>query len=106
MKPAPDNIFLLTDSLPTMGTESPGANGFPEKNVSVYFNEAIEALPARVPVNIILYPMEGDPVAAVAFWRLAKNTRGLFLPLEGLAVKPCWILCKFSFIPTLNQAIQ
>jgi len=29
-------------------------------------------------VNIILYPMEGDPLAADAYWRLAKKTKGAF----------------------------
>jgi hypothetical protein len=35
-------------------------------------------VPPQIPVNIILYPMEGDPMAADAYWRLAKNTRGSF----------------------------
>jgi hypothetical protein len=30
-------------------------------------------------VNVILLPMEGDPMAASAFWRLAQLTRGSFL---------------------------
>jgi hypothetical protein len=42
------------------------------------FQEAIKKLPAGIPVNIILYPMEGDPLAADAYWRLAKRTKGSF----------------------------
>ena len=78
MQPAPDNIFLLTDSLPTMGAGKPWRKRVSgDKRLSL-FNEAIRRLPSRVPVNIILYPMEGDPLAADAYWRLAKNTRGSF----------------------------
>jgi hypothetical protein len=78
MIPPPDNIFLLTDSLPTMGSNRPRKKTVSgEKRLSLLL-EAVEALPPRVPVNIILYSMEGDPVAASAYWRLAAQTRGSF----------------------------
>ncbi|MGD9228851.1 MAG: hypothetical protein PVF26_20260, partial [Desulfobacterales bacterium] len=77
MKPTPDNIFLLTDSLPTMGSSKPWRKRVSSKKRLSLFNEAIRKLP-RAPVNIILYPMEGDPLAADAYWRLAKDTRGSF----------------------------
>jgi hypothetical protein len=32
-----------------------------------------------VPVNVILLPMEGDPMAPAAYWTLARRTRGSFL---------------------------
>ena len=78
MKPTPDNIFLLTDGLPTMGSSKPWRTRVPSKKRVSLFNEAISQLPKRVPVNIILYPMEGDPMAADAYWRLAKKTKGSF----------------------------
>jgi F0F1-type ATP synthase membrane subunit b/b' len=78
MNPAPDNIFLLTDSLPTMGAQKPWGKRVSGKKRLSLFDEAIRQLPGRVPVNIILYPMEGDPFAASAFWKLAKDTRGSF----------------------------
>jgi hypothetical protein len=78
MKPAPDNIFLLVDSLPTMGASKPWRKRVSGKKRLSLFKEAIRKLPAGVPVNIILYPMEGDPRAADAYWRLAKNTHGSF----------------------------
>ncbi len=78
MKPAPDNIFLLSDSLPTMGAKKPWGKRVSGKKRLRLFNAAIRRLPSRVPVNIILYPMEGDPFAASAFWKLAKDTRGSF----------------------------
>ena len=78
MKPAPDNIILLSDSLPTMGAKKPWGKRVSGKKRLRLFNAAIRRLPSRVPVNIILYPMEGDPFAASAFWKLAKDTRGSF----------------------------
>jgi hypothetical protein len=76
--PAPDNIFLLTDGLPTMGSKKPWSKRVsPKKRLSL-FDDAITRLPSMVPINIILYPMEGDPQAASAYWRLAKDTRGSF----------------------------
>ena len=78
MNPAPDNIFLLTDGLPTMGAKKPWRKRVSGKKRLSLFNDAVKTLPPKIPVNIILYPMEGDPAAAVSFWKLAKNTRGSF----------------------------
>jgi hypothetical protein len=78
MKPAPDNIFLLVDGLPTMGAKKPWRKRVSSKKRLKLFHEAANRLSAGVPVNIILYPMEGDPLAADAYWRLAKKTRGSF----------------------------
>jgi hypothetical protein len=78
MTPSPDNIFLLTDSLPTMGKSTPWRNKISgDKRLSL-FNEAVRMLSPRIPVNIILYHMEGDPNAASAYWRLAMVTKGSF----------------------------
>jgi len=75
----PDNIILLTDGLPTMGT-SPGSRAtVTAKRRLRLFNTAKDLLPRGIPVNIILFPMEGDPMAASAFWKLAMGTRGSFL---------------------------
>lgn len=78
MRPAPDNIFLLSDSLPTMGEKKPWGKRVSGKKRLSLFYEAIRRLPSRVPVNIILYPMEGDPFAASAFWKLARDSGGSF----------------------------
>jgi hypothetical protein len=43
------------------------------------FERAIAQLPRSIPVNVILAPMEGDPMAASAFWQLAQLTSGAFL---------------------------
>ncbi len=78
MNPAPDNIFLLSDGLPTMGEKKPWSNRVSAQKRLSLFHEAIRRLPADIPVNIILYPMEGDPFAASAYWKLARDTRGSF----------------------------
>lgn len=79
MSPAPDNLFLLTDGLPTMGKDKPwGSRVSADKRLSL-FRDAVKRLPAGLPVNTILLPMEGDPMAASAFWRLAVDTRGSFM---------------------------
>jgi DNA-binding XRE family transcriptional regulator len=78
MNPKPDNIFLLTDGLPTMGARKPWRNTVSgDKRLSL-FRDAASKLPKGVPVNIILYPMEGDPLASSFFWRLAVLTNGSF----------------------------
>jgi len=80
LEPLPDNIFLLTDGLPTQGRVVPSK---PEMiNVSRridLFNKARRELPGRVPLNIILLPMDGDPDAAAHYWRLAVERRGSFM---------------------------
>jgi hypothetical protein len=79
MSPAPDNLFLLTDGLPTMGKDKPwGSRVSADKRRSL-FRDAVKRLPAGLPVNTILLPMEGDPMAAGEFWRLAVDTRGSFM---------------------------
>jgi hypothetical protein len=83
MSPAPDNIFLLTDSLPTMGEGKPRAKKVSAKRRRGLFDQAVRLLPSRVPVNVILYPMEGDPMAASLFWKLAVDTKGSFFCPSG-----------------------
>jgi hypothetical protein len=78
MRPLPDNIFLLTDSLPTMGARKPLSKRVSGKRRLKLFKEAVRKLPGGVPVNVIMYPMEGDPLAASLFWRLAAETNGSF----------------------------
>ncbi|MFC1824431.1 VWA domain-containing protein [Thermodesulfobacteriota bacterium] len=78
MTPPPDNVFLLVDSLPTMGAGKPWLKRVSGKKRLSLFRKAVQRLPGGIPVNIILYSMEGDPMAADAFWRLAKIRRGSF----------------------------
>lgn len=75
----PDNIFLITDGLPTQGQSKPGKPTVSGKQRRVLFNEAVKLVPRGVPVNVILFPMEGDPEAAAAFWQLGLSSNGAFL---------------------------
>ena len=79
LQPKPDNIVLLVDGLPTMGRTPPKSNKVSAKQRLKLFNRAFDQLPKSIPVNVILFPMEGDPEASSAFWRLAMATRGSFL---------------------------
>jgi len=79
LDPPPDNVYLLTDGLPTQGAKQPrGKTVSPARRLS-HFREALEVLPSRVPVNVILFPMEGDPDAAISFWLLAQRSGGSLL---------------------------
>lgn len=79
LNPRPDNIILITDGLPTQGLNKPKRNTITGPEREKLFNSAIDRLPKGIPVNVILAPMEGDPMAAAHFWYLAQFTRGAFI---------------------------
>ncbi len=79
MEPRPDNVFLVTDGLPTIDRERGLRYKISGEQRLDFFDSALEALPRGVPVNVILLPLEGDPMAAAAYWRLAQVSRGSFL---------------------------
>lgn len=84
LSPKPDNVYLLTDGLPTQGLVEATDRGVSGRERMRHFQRAVRRLPLNVPINVILYPMEGDPNAAWAFWELALNTGGSLLsPAEG-----------------------
>lgn len=76
MNPPPDNIILLTDGLPTQGERPAGRKTVSGRERLRLFDDALDELPRGVPVNVVLFPMEGDPMAMPAFWRLAMASRG------------------------------
>jgi hypothetical protein len=76
LDPKPDNIYLLVDGLPTMGEIMPNRAGVTGRERRGHFNRAARELPFNVPVNVILYAMEGDPQSAPAYWWLALSTGG------------------------------
>ena len=79
MKPPPDDVYLLVDGLPTLGS-GPARRRTVSSNQRIkYFDDAVRRLPRGVPVNVILYPFEGDPAAASAFWDFSIRTRGSYL---------------------------
>ena len=77
--PPPDNIFLITDGLPTQGGSPPRGTTISGNQRQRLYRQAVRQLPANVPVNIILAPMEGDPLAASEFWQLAQRSGGSFM---------------------------
>lgn len=79
LRPQPDNIYLITDGLPTQGSKrTRGATISGQQRLKL-FEAAIKNLPKSVPVNTILSPMEGDPEAAYAFWQLSRLTDGSYM---------------------------
>ena len=79
MKPRPDNLILLTDGLPTQGEKVAKGGTVSGRQRMKFFNRAVDELPRSMPVNTILFPMEGDPLASSAYWQLAAATRGSYL---------------------------
>jgi len=79
MTPQPDNIFLITDGLPTLGKKAAKSGSITGAQRYSLFNEASRELQSGIPVNTMLLPLEGDNYAAAAFWRLAIISRGAFV---------------------------
>ena len=79
MASRPDNVILITDGLPTQGRSKPkAAKVTPSERIRLA-QEAIKIIPEHIPVNTILLPMEGDPMAAMIYWQLAIDTKGSFM---------------------------
>ena len=78
LRPIPDNIYLIIDSLPTQGQEGFEPGVIDSRDRLDLFSDSLLLLPAS-PVNVILFPMEGDPFAAPSYWQLAQTTGGSFL---------------------------
>jgi Mg-chelatase subunit ChlD len=81
LQPAPDNVILITDGLPTQGDKPPLLRTLVTmEQREDLMQDAVKSLPGSPPpVSIVLLPMEGDPAAPIYFWRLARSTGGGFL---------------------------
>ena len=82
MNPRPDNVILLVDSMPTMDAPTSGKAVIGAGERLNLFSRAVDLIPSGIPVNIMLYPMEGDAQASVSFWALAMKTRGSFISVS------------------------
>ena len=83
LDPLPDNVFLLTDGLPTQGASPPSRVGWVDSRARVrFFDRAVRDLPPRIPINVIFYPMDGDPEATGYFWMMASRSRGSFVSVS------------------------
>lgn len=80
LSPAPDQIVLITDGLPTQGATPPAIKKYIDaRGRERLFDEAIKKVPRKVPVDVVLFPMKGDNPAAYRFWQLARTTGGSYL---------------------------
>lgn len=79
LKQKPDNIILITDGLPTQGNKKTNKRKVSPSERIELFSKAIKIIPSGIPVNSILLPMEGDPMAASLYWKLAIETNGSFM---------------------------
>jgi hypothetical protein len=83
LSPMPDNVILLTDGLPTIGKSRGLRRKISADRRLSLFEQAARNWPRDIPVNVLLFPMEGDPQAASSFWMLAAATGGsFFCPAE------------------------
>jgi len=79
LDPPPSGIVLITDHTPTVGASGAGRGRIGPRRRRELFGEAFQRLPPRVPVNVVLLPMEGDPMAASLFWQLSQVTGGVLI---------------------------
>ena len=79
MRPPPDNVFLLADGLPTMNAPTTTRSTVSGGRRIRLFQEAIGELIAGIPINVIMFPLEGDPFAAASYWQLAYVTGGTMM---------------------------
>jgi hypothetical protein len=79
MTPRPDQVVLVTDGMPTQGKDKGQRKFVNASQRARLFDEARRSLPANVPVDVILLPMQGDLPAAHRFWTMARETGGNFM---------------------------
>ena len=82
LTPRPDNIILLVDGLPTMDEPTTNRRLVSGRDRVRLFTNALRELPSNIPVNIFLYPLEGDYEAPILFWVLAYRTGGSFISVS------------------------
>lgn len=79
LSPIPDNVYIITDGLPTQDDKPPRGATVTGKRRLDMFGEAISRLPKQIPINVVMFPMEGDPMASAAYWNVARATGGAFI---------------------------
>ncbi len=82
LTPRPDNIILLVDSLPTMEEEQSSKGVVSGRERVGLHDRAVRELPSGIPVNILLFPMEGDYDASMKYWLLAYATGGSYMSIS------------------------
>ena len=82
LTPRPDNVILITDGLPTMREATTSRKTITGRDRFALHGQAVREIPSGVPINTLLFPMEGDYDAAVAYWALAHSTNGSFISVS------------------------
>ena len=82
LNPPPDNVLLLVDSLPTTDQLEPERGMVTGAERLRFHYDAIDVIPSGVPINVLLYPMEGDYQASIAYWLLAYGTGGSYMSIS------------------------
>ena len=79
LHPQPDQIILITDGLPTQGSVPPARKFVNARDREKLFEDAVKILEKNTPMDVVLLPMKGDTLAAHAYWRLARKTKGSYV---------------------------
>ena len=79
LSPPPDNIFLITDGLPTQGASPPRGQQGQRPGAPEAVPRGHQAVATQRTGQHHSGPMEGDPMAASELWQLAQVSRGSFL---------------------------
>ncbi len=82
LNPWPDNVILLADGLPTMDAPTTNKRTVTGRDRARYFTNAVNELPSNIPVNVFLYPLEGDYDAPFLYWLLAYRSGGSFISVS------------------------
>jgi len=72
----PSSLLIIGDGLPT--APNPTNRSLSEADRVQLFNQAMASRP-DLPVNVILFPFEGDPAAAGLFWKMSSRTDGILI---------------------------
>jgi len=80
VNPAPDQVVLITDGLPTQGATAPAIRKFVDAaGRARLFDEAARSITLKAPIDVVLLPMKGDLPASHRFWMLSRSTKGAFI---------------------------
>ena len=82
LNPWPDNVILLADGLPTMDQPTSNKRTVSGRDRARFFTNAVNELPSNIPVNVFLYPLEGDYEAPFLYWLLAYRSGGSFISVS------------------------
>jgi hypothetical protein len=79
LNPEPDQIILITDGLPTQGSVAPARKFIGGRDREKLFDDAVKVIDRKLPIDVVLLPMKGDPLAGYAFWKLARRCNGSYV---------------------------